>query len=180
MAESGASAHTEVPAEGHGSFPPFQKETYPSQLFWLVLTFIALYLLMSRIALPRIGGIIAAREGRVSADLGEAQRLKGESEDAIAAYEKSLAEARGRAQTLANGAREQEAAAAEAKRKELDGVLNARIADAEKGIAERRTSALAGIEAIAAEAATAIVERLTGRAPEGTAVGQAVASVLKR
>jgi F-type H+-transporting ATPase subunit b len=179
MAES--SAHTEVPSSEHGGgFPPFQKETFPSQLFWLALTFIALYLLMSRIALPRIGGIIAEREGKVSADLIEAQRLKGESDEAVAAYEKSLAEARGRAQSLANEAREREAAAAEAKRKELDGTLNARIGEAEKGIAERRTAAMGGIEAIATDAAAAIVERLAGRAPRSDAVAQAVAGVIKR
>jgi F-type H+-transporting ATPase subunit b len=180
MAESGTSAHTEVPGGGHKTFPPFEKETFPSQIFWFALTFIALYLLMSRIALPRIGGIIAEREGKVSGDLTEAQRLKGESDEAIAAYEKSLTEARGRAQSLANEAREREAAAAEAKRKELDGTLHARIAQAEKGIAERRTAAMSSVETIAIDAAAAIVERLAGRAPPSAAVAQAIAGVLKR
>jgi F-type H+-transporting ATPase subunit b len=181
MAESGGNAHTEVPGGEHGGgFPPFQKETFPSQLFWFAITFIALYVLMSRIALPRISGIIAEREGKVSADLSEAQRLKGESDEAVAAYEKSLAEARGRAQGLANEAREREAAAAEAKRKELDGTLHARIAEAEKAIAGRRTAAMSSIEAIATDAAAAIVERLAGRAPPSAAVAQAIAGVLKR
>src|SRR5258707_6691574 len=94
---------TEVPAGGHGhSFPPFDKQTFPSQVLWLALTFVALYLLMSRIALPRIDSILERRRGRISGDLAEAQRLKGESDAAIAAYEESLAQARGRAQAGGN------------------------------------------------------------------------------
>jgi F-type H+-transporting ATPase subunit b len=180
MAESAANAHTEVPSEGHGTFPPFQKDTFASQLFWLALTFIALYLLMSRIALPRIGAIIEDRRQRVSADFAEAERLKAESTEAIAAYEKALADARNRAQTLANQAREQEAAAAEAKRKELDGTLNARIAEAEKTVADRRATAMMSVEAIATDAAAAIIERLVGRSSPSPTVAQAVADVLKR
>ena len=74
-------ATTEVPAKHEGAgFPPFKTETFPSQLFWLAITFVALYLLMSRIALPRIGTILEGRQQRISGDLGEAQRLKGEGD----------------------------------------------------------------------------------------------------
>ena len=89
--------HTEVPGGGH-KFPPLQTETYASQLLWLALTFVGLYLLMSRIALPRIGSIIADRRQRIEGDFAEAERLKRESDAALAGYEKSLADARGRAQ----------------------------------------------------------------------------------
>src|SRR5262245_6738091 len=93
----------EQPASGHsGGFPPFEKDTFPSQLLWFALTFVALYLLMSRIALPRIGSIIEERRKRIEGDLAEAQRFKGESDAAIAAHEKALADARARAQMLAN------------------------------------------------------------------------------
>ena len=88
-------AHTEHPG-GKPPFPPFNKQTFPSQLLWLTLTFVALYLLMARIALPRIDSLLERRRQRIAGDLAEAQRLKGESDAAIAAYEKSLADARGR------------------------------------------------------------------------------------
>ena len=120
---------------------------------------------MSRIALPRIGTILEERRKRIEGDLAEAQRFKESSDAAIAAHEKALAEARGRAQTLANETREKAAAAAEARRKELDAKLNAHIAEAEKAIAATRTSAMTNVRGIASEAATAIVERLTGIAP---------------
>ena len=91
MAES--SAHTEAPA-GHSTFPPFQSEYFPSQVVWLALSFVLLYVLMSRIALPRIGGILENRSKRISSDLAAAQRFKEQSEAANAAYQKSLADAR--------------------------------------------------------------------------------------
>jgi len=170
-----------TPASEHGrGFPPFDKQTFPSQLVWLTLTFIALYLLMSRVALPRVGSILDERRKRVEGDLADAQRLKGESDAAIAAHEKALADARARAQTLANETREKAAAAAESRRKELDAGLLTRIAEAEKAIAATRTTAMANVRGIASEAAAAIVERLTGTAPAPQDVGEAVATVLKR
>src|SRR5215470_13071086 len=146
-----------VPASEHGSkFPPFDAQTFASQLFWLALIFIALYLLMSRIALPRIGAILEQRRNRIEGDLGEAQRLKGESDAAIAAHEKALADARGRAQVVANETREKAAAAAEARRKDVDAKLNSRIAEAEKTIATTRTAAMTNVHGIATDAAAAI------------------------
>src|ERR1700692_2824852 len=110
-------AHTEVPAGGHARpFPPFDKQTFPSQLLWLTLTFVALYLLMARVALPRIDSILVRRRALIEGDLAEALRLKGESDAAIAAYEKALADARGRAQALVNDARQRQAAEAGAAR----------------------------------------------------------------
>jgi F-type H+-transporting ATPase subunit b len=170
-----------IPAGEHGKgFPPFDAHTFPSQLLWLALTFVALYLLMSRVALPRVGSIIEDRRKHIDGDLAEANRLKGESDAAIAAHEKALAEARGRAQALANETREKAAAAAEARRKEVDGQLGARIADAEKTIAATRSAAMANVHGIASDTAGAIVERLTGIAPASHDVTEAVSKVLKR
>src|SRR5215467_6910442 len=144
----------EQPASGHGGgFPPFERDTFPSQLLWLALTFIALYLLMSRVALPRVGSILEDRRKHIEGDLTEANRLKGESDAAIAAHEKALAEARGRAQALANETREKAAAAAETRRKEVDAQLGTRIADAEKSIAATRSAAMANVHGIASDTA---------------------------
>jgi F-type H+-transporting ATPase subunit b len=184
MAQKNAEPITSVehiPATEHGrGFPPFDAKTFPSQLLWLALTFIALYLLMSRIALPRIASILDARRQHVENDLGEAQRLKDASDAAIAAHEKALAEARTRAQTLANETREKAAKAAEARRKEVDAKLNAHIAEAEKTIAATRSAAMANVHRIASDTVPAIVERLTGIAPASEDVAQAVSNVLKR
>jgi F-type H+-transporting ATPase subunit b len=171
-------AHTEVPPKGH--FPPFDKETFASQLFWFAIAFVLLYVIISRLAIPRVGGIMDARRQSVEGDLAEAKRLKDSSDAAIAAYEKSLADARSRAQALANQTREKQAKDAEAARHELDATLSTRIAQAEQAIAERRTAAMANVQDIAVETAAAIVERLTGNAPAKDTVANAVAGTLKR
>jgi F-type H+-transporting ATPase subunit b len=171
-------AHTEVPPKGH--FPPFDKDTFASQLFWFAIAFVLLYVIISRLAIPRVGGIMDARRQSVEGDLAEAKRLKDSSDAAIAAYEKSLADARSRAQALANQTREKQARDAEAARHELDATLNSRIAQAEQAIAGRRTAAMANVQDIAVETAAAIVERLTGNAPAKDAVARAVAGTLKR
>jgi len=174
------SAHTEVPGGGPKSFPPFNKDTFASQLVWLAITFVALYLLMSKVALPRVSGIIENRRAKVAADLVEAQRLKQQSEDAIAAYEKSLAEARGRAQAIAAKTRDGLMAEADKRRKALEAKLGERLGEAEKAIDATRRAAMANVKGIAAETAGAIVERLIGTRPADKAVEEAVTETLKR
>jgi F-type H+-transporting ATPase subunit b len=178
MAET--STHTETPGGTHRSFPPFEKETFASQVFWLALTFVALYLVMKRVALPRLASIMEARAGRIKGDLAEAERLRGESEAALATYEKALADARARAQALANETHQRLAAQAEETRKALESKLNARLAEAEKAIAATKQAAMANVRGIAADAASAIVERLIGSVPAAKAVDDAVADALKR
>jgi F-type H+-transporting ATPase subunit b len=173
------SAHTEVPG-GKAPFPPFQKETFASQLVWFAIAFIALYALIKKLAIPQIGGIIEARTGKIEGDLAEAAKLKEQSDAALKAYETSLAEARGRAQALAQETRDRLQAESEAKRKTLESALNAKLAKAEETIASTKTAAMSNVQGIAVDTATAIVERLIGTAPAAGAVQSAVADALKR
>ena len=172
------STHTEVPSKK--GFPPFEKETFASQLFWLALTFVALYLLIARIAVPRIGGILEERSRRIEGDFAAAQRMKDESEAALAAYEKSLADARNRAQAIGAEVRDKLNAEADVSRKATEAKLNADLAEAEKQIAATKTAAMANVRGIAVDAAAAIVERLIGTAPPAPAVAAAVDDALKR
>ena len=176
MAES--NAHTEAPG-GHGGFPPFQSETFASQLFWLAIAFVLLYALMSKLALPRVASIIDSRQKHIADDLAEAARFKGDSDAAVAAYEKALADARTRAQAIATETRERQAAEADKRRKTLEDELNVKLADAEKTIATTKQAAMSNVRTIAEDAARAIVERLIGEAPNEKTVSAAVADVLK-
>ena len=175
-----AASTEQAPPGEHGVFPPFDSQTYPSQLFWLTLIFVALYLLMSRIALPRIASILEQRRKHVDDHLEEAQRLKGEADAAMAAHDKAVAEARIRAQTLANEGRAKAAADAEARRKDADAKLDIHVAEAEKAIAAARSAAMTNVHGIAEEAARAIVERLIGSAPTDQDITEAVRDALKR
>ena len=184
MAEShggpkGASAHTEAEGGHKAPFPPFQKDTFASQLVSLVIAFVVLYLIVSKIILPRVGGVIDARQNTIDGDLADAQRLKDESDGALKAYESDLAAARSRAQAIGAETREKLNAASEAERKTLEDQLAAKLAGAEKTIASTRESAMSNVRGIATDAAAAIVQRLTGIAPDGASVGQAVDASLK-
>ena len=179
MAAETTTAHTEAPG-GHGGFPPFDRETFPSQLFWLVVCFVLLYLITARLVQPRVAGIIDSRKSRISGDLAEASRFKAESEQAIATYEKALADARTRAQTIASETRDRLQAEADRNRKSLEEQLNARLAEAERSIAATKGAAMASVRGIATEAAAAIVTRLAGITAPEPAVTAAVDAVLKR
>jgi F-type H+-transporting ATPase subunit b len=181
MAEPVHNAGTEhVPTgEKHGAFPPFDAHGFASQLTWLVIAFVLLYALMSKWALPRVGAIIDNRQKRIDGDIAEAGQLKAQSDAAVAAYEKALADARSRAQAIANETRDTQAAAAETRRKALEDELNVKLAGAEKTIAATKTAAMGNVRGIAEEATRAIVERLTGAAPSDQAVTAAVGDALK-
>jgi F-type H+-transporting ATPase subunit b len=174
----GTTAHTEADAHGR-AFPPFQKETFASQLVSLLIAFVALYMIVSRIALPRVGSVLDARQNAIEGDLAEAQKLKDASDEALKAYERELAAARARAQAIGNETREKLNAASEAERKRLEQRLTLKITEAEKTIASTRTRAMSNVRGIAADAAAAIVQRLTGVAPDGKSVDSAVDASLK-
>ncbi len=166
MAEPTHTASTEQPAKGgHGGFPPFQSQTFASQLVWLAIAFVLLYVLMAKLALPRVAAIIESRQKHIDDDIADAGASEGQSDEAVAAYEKALADARARAQAIANETRDQQAAEAEARRKTLESELNAKLAEAEKTIAATKQAAMANVRGIAEDATRAIVERLIGEAP---------------
>ncbi len=166
-------------SEEKGGFPPFQSQTFASQLIWLVTAFVLLYVLMAKVALPRVGAIIENRQKRIADDIAAAGKLKTQSDEAVAAYEMALADARARAQTIANETRDKQTAAAETRRKALEGELNVKLVEAEKTIVATKTAAMANVRGIAEDAARAIVERLIGSEPSDKAVAEAVAGVLK-
>lgn len=172
------SSHTEQP-HAKEPFPPFNAETFASQLVWLAITFVALYLIVSKLALPRVGGIIESRRKAIADDLARAQSHKDASDKELATYEEELATARSRAQAIGSDTRDRLAAQAESERKVLEDKLNARLADAEKTIDATRRTAMGNVRSIAGDAASAIVQRLTGTTPDAAAVNAAVDQALK-
>jgi F-type H+-transporting ATPase subunit b len=175
----GATAHTEADGGHKAPFPPFQKDTFASQLVSLAIAFVALYLISSRLALPRVRKTIDDRQDRIESDLAQARKLKDESDAALKAYEAELAAARARAQAIGNETREKLNAAADAERKALEGRLSAKLADAEKTIASTRATAMSNVRGIASDAATAIVQQLTGSTPDRGLVDGAVEASMK-
>mgnify|MGYP001806329957 CR=1 FL=1 len=175
-------ATTQVPASGGhgGGFPPFDSHTYASQLVWLAIAFGALYVLMAKVALPRVAAILEERGRRVSEDLDQAAKLKGQTDAAIAAYEKALSDAKSRAQAIAAETRDKLAAETDARRKALEADLNTKLAAAEQQIVDGKAKAMLNVRGIAVDAAEAIVQRLVGKAPSKDEVEAAVTSTLAR
>jgi F-type H+-transporting ATPase subunit b len=158
---------------GHGVFPPFDPSTYPSQILWFVIAFAILYALMSRVALPRVGEIKKMRSDKIASELNEAQKLQAQADAAGAAYEKTLADAKARAQTLAQEMHAKLAAETASKRHELEADLNTRLAAAEAQISDMKAKAMSNVSAIAREAAAQIIQHLTGRPADVNAIARA-------
>ena len=180
-AEHGTEEHgTEVGADAHDSavFPPFDPATFPSQLLWLAITFAALYLLMSKLALPRVGSIIGERKARLDADLAAADASRQQTDAAIAAYEAALAAARSKAQGIATETRESIQVELASKRHAVESDLAGRITAAESRIAQTKAAALTQVDEIAAETAQTIVSQLVGEVSPDS-VRAAVAKVGK-
>lgn len=179
MAAAGTKAATETQGEHKAGFPPFEPEHFPSQLLWLAITFIAIYLFVSRVVVKRVGGAISKRAERISHDLEEASAAKARADEMTAAYATSLEQARDKAQGLARQTRDSMNAASEAKRKTIESDLSAKLANADKEIAARKAQAMANVGAIAQETASAIVAKLTGQAANTAELQKALAAVSK-
>jgi F-type H+-transporting ATPase subunit b len=173
-------AGTEVPGEAHGTFPPFNPATFPSQILWLVITFGLFYLFLKRVVMPRLGGIIEVRSDRITKDLDQAAKLKGEADAAVAAYEQELAEAKKNANSIGQQAADAAKAEAEAARKKIEAALDEKLGEAEARISSIKANAMKEVGSIAEDTASAIVEALVGGGKASkTEIAAAVKSVAR-
>lgn len=158
-----ASSVPALAAEGGGAgLPQLDPTTFASQIFWLAVTFIVLYLLMSRVALPRVRDVLEERERRITDDLEKAQRLKDESEAVLAEYEKVLADARANAQAMFAQAAEQANAEAAKRQQDMAQKLAKQLETAESRVQAAKAAALDNIRQVAIEVARDAAARLTG------------------
>ena len=149
------------------------------QLIWLAITFGILYLLMVKVALPRIGGVIDARAAHIAKDLAAADKLRRETEEAIAAYEQALAEAKQKAHAIIDAGRTKLKEEVAAERAKLDRELGKKSAEAEARIDQAKTSAMKDVSAVAADVAADIVRQLIGANPPKAEIEKAVAAARK-
>jgi F-type H+-transporting ATPase subunit b len=159
--------------------PQLNPLDWAPQIIWLVITFSILYVLMKRVALPRIGSVIEARHARIAGDIEAADKLRRETQEAIAAYEQALAEAKARAHGIAQDASNKLKDEVAAERAALDRDLSARSVEAENRIHEAKTAALKDVNQVASETAAEIVRSLIGVAPSKPEVSAAVAAARK-
>jgi len=156
-----------------------QIATFPSQIFWLVVTFAALFFIIWRIAVPGIVEVLESRQKRIDDNINKAATIRQEAEATIKAYEASLDEARRDAHGLVNAAAAEIAANAAEKEARLAEQLQVQVADSEKAIAKAREKALAGIRDAAVDVALAATEKLVGESSDRSAVEKAVDDAMK-
>lgn len=140
--------------------PQFDPSSFASQVFWLAVTFIALYVVMARVVVPRISEVLETRRRRIETNLEKAEALKKDAATALAAYEKAVGEARAQARGLIAEAGQRIAEAGQRQEAELAKKLAAQVADGEAGIARALDAAMAGVRDAAAEAAAEAQELL--------------------
>ncbi|WP_439542177.1 F0F1 ATP synthase subunit B family protein [Hyphomicrobium sp.] len=144
-----------------GGLPQLHAPDFGPQLFWLAVTFVLLYWIMAKVALPRIGEVIEERRDRIQRDLAAAERLKTETDKALQTYEKALSDARGSASAIARQTRDELTAEVDKERKAIEDQLASKLAGAEASIAATKTKALASVKDIAGDTVVQIVSALT-------------------
>jgi F-type H+-transporting ATPase subunit b len=162
LVEHGATTETTEASHKEGGFPPFDTTTFPTQFFWLVVTFAFLFTVMWRLAGPKINAAITNRRNAINGAIGEAGKARAEAEAAQAGYETALAQARKRGNALAEETRQTLNAEIAKAKADADAQASAAMAAAEARIAGTRETAKAHVKTAARDAAIAIVERLTG------------------
>ena len=171
-------AAVSAPAFGAG-LPQLDPTKFTPQIIWLAISFAILYLLMARVALPRIGSVLEERRYKINDNLQKAETLKTDAEEAAEVYEKALAEARASAQEVIRSAREQSAAKAAKLQAEEHVRLAAEIEAAEGRISQAKEKAAAGIRAVSLEVALAAAVKLAGEKLDPTSLGAAVDAAIE-
>ncbi|ARN83868.1 ATPase [Methylocystis bryophila] len=167
------------PHEG-GHFPPFDATNWAPQFVWLVLIFGLLYLLMSRIALPRVAGILTTRETTINTDLDAARASQAKAQIAAKHNDATLAAKKDEAQVIGREAQAKAAAEAAAHRAAAEQKLAQALAAAEQRIAAEKADKMKHVEGVAREAAAAIIAKLTGAEIDAAAIDAAVRSLSAR
>ncbi|EPX79570.1 F0F1 ATP synthase subunit B' [Salipiger mucosus] len=158
--------------------PQLCADWIPNQVFWLIITLVVIYFVLSRIALPRIASVLAERQGAITNDISAAEELKRQAEEAETAYQKALADARAEAQAIGEKTRTEIKAQLDEATQEADARIAAKAAESEKAIAEIRDSAAQNVEIVAKETAEAILAAL-GHQADKSAIDSAVDNRLK-
>jgi len=159
--------------------PQFDPTFFAPQLFWLLVMFVVLYVLMSVLAMPKIGAVLEERQRKIDDNLDKAAQLKAEADIAIAAYEKALAESRAQAQQILRTSAEALAKQSEAKQKELGEKLAAQIKAGEARINAAKDQALAHVREVAVDVAKTATQKLTGLTVEDDQVTKAVTAAMQ-
>jgi len=169
---------TQGAESGGAGLPQLDFSTFPNQIFWLLVTLVVVYLILTRVALPRIASVLSERKGAITNDLAVAEDLKAKAAEAEKAYEKALADARAEANEIVAKAKAEMQAELDAAIKKADARITERSAESEKAIAEIRAGALESIRAVAQDTAQEVIAAM-GAEADAAEIEKAVAAHVK-
>nr|WP_323777323.1 F0F1 ATP synthase subunit B' [Amylibacter sp.] len=171
---------THAAASEHAQgMPQLDFSTFPNQIFWLLVTLVVIYFVMSRVALPRIASVLAERHGAIQSDLDKAEQMKAKAVEAEAAYNKALVDARAEAQSIVDAARAEIQKEVDVAMAKADAEIAVKAVESETEIKAIRDSALSAIEEVANDTAVEIVNAVMPAAADAKAVKAAVTARLK-
>ena len=173
-AANGAAGH----AESAGGMPQLDFSTFPNQIFWLMVTLVVIYFVLSRVALPRIAAVLAERQGTITHDLAAAEELKLKAEEAEEAYKKALADARAEANRIVDEAKAEIRSELDVATAKADAEIAAKAAESEKAISDIRAGAVESAKEVAKDTAKEIIAAL-GQSADARTVTSAVNARLK-
>jgi F-type H+-transporting ATPase subunit b len=162
-----------------GGMPQLNFHDFAPQLVWLLIAFVVLYLIMSRLAVPAIADTLEKRQAKIQGDLDAAEKASEDTRSAVTAYQKRLADAREEARRLTRERSEADASAASARLAEIGEKLGVQIDAAEKRIADQRAQVLEGLEDMAHDVAADVYAKIAGQPADRGALGAKVAAVAK-
>jgi len=168
---------TSAAAPSSGGLPQFDPAPWPGEIVWSLAIFLVLYLVIARVIIPRVGGTIAEREDRIAGDIREARRARDAAQLDLDAAAAELAEARLRAQRIAQDAQDKAKASAARRRGEEEAKLATALEKATARIGAARLEAMGHVRSIAADTAGAIIAHFTGQAPPRAEIEGAMASI---
>ena len=161
-----------------GGLPQLDVTTFPNQIFWLVVALVAIYLIVTRVAMPSVGGMLSERAGTITNDIAAAEDLKIRAREAEEAYNKALADARAEAQRIVAETRAEILADLDAATAKAEAEIAARVSESEQRIGEIRDGALAAVETVAKDTAREIVGAF-GFSADDAALDSAVSQRMK-
>jgi F-type H+-transporting ATPase subunit b len=169
---------THAAADAAPGMPQLDFSSFPNQMFWLVVTLVVIYLVLTRVALPRIAAILAERQGTITNDLAAAEDLKAKAVEAEAAYNQALADARTEAQAIVAKAKAEIQADLDVAIQKADAEIAAKSAESERAISEIRAGAMDAIKTVATDTAAELVAVLGSKA-DGKAIDSAISDRMK-
>lgn len=175
------STETNAAEAAHGSAPGMPQldfSTFSNQIFWLAVTLVAIYMILSRVALPRIAAVLAERQGTITNDIAAAEDLKAKAVEAENGYNQALADARAEAQRIAAETRAEIQVGLDEAIAKADVEISAKAAESEKAIAEIKAGAVDSIKAVATDTAAEVVAAFGGKA-DAKAITAAVSNRMK-